>query len=126
MSLQRFKFSAALHTNEWHANKLCEVSEAAALSKKPKRLPLPPGPPADPFIGHLRKMPRDRTSETLHEWSKIYGPIMSLRVPNRDIIVLGSADAAQEVLENRGRNYSCRPKFTVFQLCVSELSTELD
>lgn len=38
-----------------------------------KRLPLPPGPPADPLFGHLRLMPSENHELTFHEWSKKYG-----------------------------------------------------
>ncbi|KAF4609085.1 hypothetical protein EYR40_001438 [Pleurotus pulmonarius] len=37
-----------------------------------KRLRLPPGPPADPFIGHLRIMPSDQQELVFHEWAKTY------------------------------------------------------
>ncbi len=43
-----------------------------------KRPPLPPGPPADPFIGHLRIMPSDQQELVFHEWAKTYGTSMSL------------------------------------------------
>jgi hypothetical protein len=38
--------------------------------------PLPPGPPADPVIGHLRIMPKENTAETFHEWTQKYGTFM--------------------------------------------------
>ena len=34
---------------------------------------LPPGPPADPLIGHVRMIPRHHQAELYHEWSKKYG-----------------------------------------------------
>ena len=34
---------------------------------------LPPGPPADPLIGHLRVLPREDPHHTYYEWSKLYG-----------------------------------------------------
>lgn len=44
-----------------------------------KRPPLPPGPPADPFIGHLRIMPSDQQELVFHEWAKTYGMFAVLR-----------------------------------------------
>lgn len=38
-----------------------------------KRSPLPPGPQADPLIGHLRVMPTEKHEQVFHEWSKQYG-----------------------------------------------------
>ena len=37
------------------------------------KVPLPPGPPADPLIGHLRHIPTKDHAEVYHEWSKTYG-----------------------------------------------------
>ncbi|KAJ7881999.1 hypothetical protein B0H14DRAFT_2704189, partial [Mycena olivaceomarginata] len=34
---------------------------------------LPPGPPGDPLIGHLLRMPTKDSALVLHEWSKTYG-----------------------------------------------------
>ncbi|KAK7041453.1 hypothetical protein VNI00_009319 [Paramarasmius palmivorus] len=82
---------------------------------KPKA-PLPPGPPADPVIGHLRIMPKENTAETFHEWTQKYGDVMFLRVFGRKMVVLGSFDKAQELLDQRGSTYSCRPKFVFYEL----------
>jgi len=37
------------------------------------KLSLPPGPPADPVIGHLRYIPSDNPEDKFSEWSKQYG-----------------------------------------------------
>jgi len=34
---------------------------------------LPPGPPADPIIGHVRIMPTTNHGDVFHDWAKIYG-----------------------------------------------------
>ena len=41
--------------------------------KRANGLPLPPGPPADPLIGHLRLIPPTNAEETFREWGKTYG-----------------------------------------------------
>ncbi len=43
-----------------------------------RRPPLPPGPPADPFIGHLRIMPSKQEELVFHEWAKTYGMFRGL------------------------------------------------
>ncbi|KAG5638040.1 hypothetical protein H0H81_002160 [Sphagnurus paluster] len=69
--------------------------------------PLPPGPPADPIIGHVRKMPTEKLENTLYEWGKVYG---------RPVVVLNSAEAAIDLLDKRSANYSDRPPFVTFGL----------
>lgn len=34
---------------------------------------LPPGPPADPILGHLRVFPQTDQGQKFYEWSKQYG-----------------------------------------------------
>uniref|UniRef100_A0A0W0EW71 Putative cytochrome P450 n=1 Tax=Moniliophthora roreri TaxID=221103 RepID=A0A0W0EW71_MONRR len=85
-------------------------------SHKRGKSPLPPGPTADPFIGHLRLMPRENQAETFHEWSKTYGNLIYLKVFGRDMVVIGSFGVAQELLENRSAKYSCRPPFIVWKM----------
>jgi hypothetical protein len=38
-----------------------------------KSLPLPPGPPAEPLIGHLRLIPPDNQELLFYKWGKVYG-----------------------------------------------------
>ncbi|KAL0578234.1 hypothetical protein V5O48_003771 [Marasmius crinis-equi] len=89
---------------------------ALFLRKSAQRSSLPPGPPADPLIGHLRSIPTEKMAETFHEWSKTYGDVMYVKVPGREMVILGSAEVAQALLDAKGANYSCRPKLTVFEL----------
>ncbi|KAJ8520726.1 hypothetical protein ONZ45_g2491 [Pleurotus djamor] len=84
--------------------------------KKSRNLPLPPGPPADPLIGHLRIFPTKDQEVILYEWSRKYGDVMSFRLPGQTIIVLNSHEAAVELLEKRSALYSCRPNIVVYKL----------
>ncbi|KAJ8081653.1 hypothetical protein PM082_007499 [Marasmius tenuissimus] len=77
---------------------------------------LPPGPPADPLIGHLRIIPSKKAPDKFHEWRKTYGDVMYLEVLGRQTVVLGSVEAAQALLDNRSANYSCRPRFPLLEL----------
>jgi hypothetical protein len=38
---------------------------------------LPPGPPAEPILGHLRIFPKTDPGKTFYEWSKLYGKLSS-------------------------------------------------
>jgi hypothetical protein len=55
------------------------------VSKKP--LPLPPGPPAEPLIGHLRLIPPDNQETLFYKWGKLYGKIY-LTVPSTQSHIL--------------------------------------
>lgn len=46
------------------------------------------------------------------------GDVVYLRILNRPIIVLNSAEAATELLEKRGENYSDRPNIPIFHMWV--------
>ncbi|KAF7309103.1 Cytochrome P450 [Mycena kentingensis (nom. inval.)] len=79
-------------------------------------LPLPPGPPKDPIIGHVRYMPTTRAPDVYHAWAQTYGDVMHFSLPGTNLIVLGSHQAAVDLLEKRSANYSDRPPFPVYDL----------
>ncbi|KAF9446807.1 cytochrome P450 [Macrolepiota fuliginosa MF-IS2] len=86
------------------------------LYRKSPKAPLPPSPPADPILGHLRYIPSENPELQYTEWAKTYGDVIYLRVLNRQIIVLNTIEAAIDLLEKRGLNYSDRPDFPIFRL----------
>jgi hypothetical protein len=51
----------------------CVILYVWAREKSARRLPLPPGPPGDPLIGHLRLVPSDNQENIFYEWGKKYG-----------------------------------------------------
>lgn len=58
----------------WFAVGVAGLSLAYVVSTKlHSRKSLPPGPAADPFIGHLRKIPPVQQAEVFHEWAKQHG-----------------------------------------------------
>ncbi|GJE86824.1 cytochrome P450 [Phanerochaete sordida] len=77
---------------------------------------LPPGPPADPILGHLRTFPRDNHGKTFYEWSKQYGDVLHLNIFGKSVVVLNSHEAANDLLDKRSAIYSDRPDFPPFNL----------
>ncbi|KAF8028027.1 hypothetical protein BT93_E0824 [Corymbia citriodora subsp. variegata] len=80
--------------------------------KQPKNLP--PSPPSIPILGHLHllKLPLHRT---LHFLSQSYGPVFSLSLGSRRVVVVSSAEVAEEcctkndiVLANRPSTVASR------------------
>ncbi|KAJ7177177.1 cytochrome P450 [Mycena filopes] len=76
----------------------------------------PPGPPKDPFIGHVRYMPSAQSSVVFHEWAQKYGSVMQLEVLGQRLIILDTYQAASDLLEKRGAIYSDRPAFPLYDL----------
>jgi len=78
--------------------------------------PLPPGPPADPIIGHVRLIPSNRPELTYIEWGKIYKTeIVYLNLMGQPVFILNKAEDAIALLEKRGSKYSSRPKLHFFE-----------
>ncbi|KAI3615977.1 cytochrome p450 [Moniliophthora roreri] len=69
----------------------------------------PPGPPGRVFIGNLREIPDKKPWLAYTEWAKNYGELMHLQAMGDHIVILSSADAANDLLEKRTRIYSGRP-----------------
>lgn len=91
----------------------------ANVSKSP-RLQQLPGPPPEPILGHLRSIPLHAAWLTFAEWYKEYGSIAMVRILGRPMVVLNTVEAAHELLEKKGANFSERPQFLVFkEWCVT-------
>ncbi|KAF9460615.1 cytochrome P450 CYP621A2 [Collybia nuda] len=94
----------------------CICLYAYLKTKSIRHPPLPPGPPADPIIGHLRLIPPDNQETLFYKWGKIYGDVMHLDLLGRSVIVLNSVKAAVDLLDKRSANYSDRPRFVLFDM----------
>ena len=106
------------------------TSLLALYLKSAHRSSLPPGPPGDPIIGHLCIIPTSNQGRVFHAWSKLYGKPLSpgrilslhagdvihLRLPGTSIIILNSVQAANDLLDKSGTNFSNRPRNVVFEL----------
>ncbi|KAI1114216.1 putative O-methylsterigmatocystin oxidoreductase [Nemania sp. NC0429] len=78
---------------------------------------LPPSPPGEPLIGHLRIIPTVHPEFQYAQWAKEYNTdILHFNVLGRSIIVLNSIEAAHDLLDDRGANYADRPRFVVFEV----------
>ncbi|GAV77028.1 p450 domain-containing protein [Cephalotus follicularis] len=68
---------------------------------------LPPGPTGLPILGSLLGL-GSHPNQSLYELSKLYGPIMTLRLGSVTTIVVSSPEAAQQVLQIHDRTFSDR------------------
>ncbi|KAJ7247278.1 cytochrome P450 [Mycena rebaudengoi] len=98
-------------TSSWMAALTLSVTLLWYLIRSRSRLPLPPGPRKLPLIGNLRDMPSSFQWEKYMEWSKEHdSDIIHLDTLGTSIIVLSSAEAANELLEKRSTIYSGRAR----------------
>ncbi|RDX44589.1 CyP450 monooxygenase [Lentinus brumalis] len=74
----------------------------------PKNLPLPPGPKPLPIIGNALDVPTEQMGQRLKELTEKYGDVVYLDALGQPMIILGSHEAASELLDKRSANYSDR------------------
>ncbi|TFB01003.1 Cytochrome P450 1A1 [Trichoderma ghanense] len=88
-----------------------------AYQRKAQHSSLPPGPPGEPILGHLRIIPTDNPEYYYMRVSREYGSdILSFNVLGQSVIVLNSVQAATDLLDKRGANYCDRPRFVLFEI----------
>ncbi|KAI0736420.1 hypothetical protein C8Q72DRAFT_1360 [Fomitopsis betulina] len=75
------------------------------------RTSLPPGPPPFPVVGNTLQLLHDFKHRTLGQWTQLYGDLIFLRVFRQPTLVIGSLQAAKDLLEVKGAKYSDRPLF---------------
>lgn len=80
------------------------------LSRNRRYIPLPPGPKGFPLIGNLWDVPAEYPWVTYARWTATYGDVLYLDTPGNSTVVINSAQAADDLLEKRSRNYSDRPR----------------
>jgi cytochrome P450 len=86
------------------------VAVKLLLQTRKKRRNLPPSPPAIPFIGHLHLL-RQPIHRSLENLSKKYGPIISLRMGPRHVVVVSSPSAVEECFTKNDIVFANRPQF---------------
>ncbi|KAL1678379.1 cytochrome P450 [Schizophyllum commune] len=87
------------------------------LKRASSHPPLPPGPPAEWLLGHLRVVPQKDAARAYHRWSKEYGSsVIHVNVLGQPIVVLNTLTAAVDLLHKRGAIYSDRPHWESFRM----------
>ncbi|KAK8507785.1 hypothetical protein V6N11_045999 [Hibiscus sabdariffa] len=70
---------------------------------------LPPSPPSLPILGHLHLL-KPPIHRYYHHLSQTYGPVFSLRLGSRLLVVVSSSTTAQECFTNNDLVLANRPK----------------
>jgi hypothetical protein len=87
------------------------------IGRRPKNYP--PGPPTLPLIGNLHQIPQEKRHLQFEKWAIEYGPIYSLILGTKVMIVLNSDLAIKELVDKRGAIYSSRPEAYIAQNVLS-------
>jgi cytochrome P450 len=78
----------------------------------------PPGPPTLPIIGNLHQMPKRDAHLQFQKWAKEYGPVYSLILGTKTLIVLNTDQAVKDLLDKKSAIYSDRQDMYIGQeLC---------
>ncbi|KAG1817859.1 cytochrome P450 [Suillus variegatus] len=83
-----------------------------------RRLPLPPGPPGRWLLGNT--MPKSHVPFQFARWTEHYGPVFSLKQGHRIFVVIGSHQAATDIMEKEGANSADRPRSIAVQETLSD------
>ncbi|KAK8037829.1 cytochrome P450 [Apiospora marii] len=87
------------------------------VGQRPKDFP--PGPPTMPLVGNLHQVPSEKRHLQFGTWAREYGPVYSLMLGTKVMIVLNSDIAVKELIDRRGAIYSSRPEAYVAQDILS-------
>ncbi|KAK3935641.1 O-methylsterigmatocystin oxidoreductase [Diplogelasinospora grovesii] len=88
--------------------------------RRPKNYP--PGPPTLPIIGNIHLMPKRDAHVQFERWARQYGPVYSLILGTKTLVVLSSDRAVKELLDKKSNIYSHRPEMYIGQtICSGDL-----
>ncbi|CAM0901556.1 unnamed protein product [Alopecurus aequalis] len=87
------------------------VAAARSYNRKYRGLRLPPGPPGWPVLGNVLQVALSGKPliDYIRELGHEYGPILTLRMGVRTIIVISSAELAREALFDKDQEFASRP-----------------
>lgn len=91
--------------------------QLSKIGRRPKNYP--PGPPTLPIIGNLHQIPQEKRHLQFEKWAREYGPIYSLMLGTKVMIVLNSDLAIKDLVDKRGAIYSSRPEAYIAQDILS-------
>ncbi|CAN6270312.1 unnamed protein product [Urochloa humidicola] len=107
LSLLQLAFTAALATAV-----LTLTIAVARYNRRYRGLHLPPGPPGWPIVGNLFQVAFSGKLfiHYIRDLRREYGPILTLRMGERTLVIISSAEAAHEALVEKGAEFASRPR----------------
>ncbi|KAJ7471423.1 cytochrome P450 [Mycena galericulata] len=99
----------------------CLIALLLLLALRPKKAKdLPPGPePSSWLVGNRNQVPAQKPWRWFQELNNQYGPVVYLQMGRTPTVVIGTAQAAWEILEKKSPVTSSRPRFIMGQEIMS-------
>ncbi|NXY60099.1 CP2K1 protein, partial [Callaeas wilsoni] len=91
------------------------ILKIAGFWNNNQRQNLPPGPRPLPVIGNLLLFDLKRPYRTYLQLSKIYGPVFSVHMGPRKVVVISGYETVKEALVNQADAFAERPKIPIFE-----------
>ncbi|KAM4042296.1 cytochrome P450 2C23-like [Anomaloglossus baeobatrachus] len=82
---------------------------ATVFKNRKKYSNFPPGPKPLPLIGNMNLISKRKPYQSFIEISKTYGPVFSVQVGTKTLVVLCGYDAVKEALINNAEEFAGRP-----------------
>ncbi|XP_036048978.1 cytochrome P450 2C26-like isoform X1 [Onychomys torridus] len=83
--------------------------------QRSERSKLPPGPTPLPIIGNFLQIDAKNISQSLTNFSKVYGPVFTLYLGRKPTVVLHGYEAVKEALIDHGEEFAGRGSFPVVE-----------
>jgi cytochrome P450 len=99
------------------------IYQCSKIGKRP--VGYPPGPPTLPLLGNLHQMPKEKAHLQFQKWAETYGPVYSLMLGTKVMIVLNSDVAVKDLLDRRSGIYSSRPDMYIANIASGGLRFSL-
>ncbi|THV00190.1 cytochrome P450 [Dendrothele bispora CBS 962.96] len=89
---------------------------------KRQKVSMPPSPSGLPVFGNIFQIPLKFQWYRFTEWKNIYGPIFSLHIPGKTIVVLNNHKIAHDLLVLRSDIYSDRTQLSMVNLMTNKFA----
>lgn len=94
---------------------LCVLLAIALFGWKRRTPNFPPGPTPLPIIGNMHILDSEQPYKTMHELSKKYGPVYSIKIGEETMVILCGYETIKDALVNHADEFSGRPIIPLFQ-----------